>query len=262
MINIMRKISSIFIIILTFLQAQNLDQYSQAIEQGQLSTVREDIKQLKDEYPDNPEVLFLSAVVETDAEKALDIYKNIINQYPESQTAKKAKVEIIKYHYTNGLYHKTVEEAKKFITENPNSELSEELVPLLFSSLKAIKRTDLIEFYKKEFSKNYPELRPYLKDSDQLSLYTIKEKPYTLDTERKATTKYAVQIGVFSNLENARSLLNKLKEKGYNAYIKEKSSNQRFQAVKIGPFTSRAKANQIGRELERKFNLNYIIVRP
>ena len=48
----MRKISSIFIIILTFLQAQNLDQYSQAIEQGQLSTVREDIKQLKDEYPD------------------------------------------------------------------------------------------------------------------------------------------------------------------------------------------------------------------
>jgi len=260
--NIMHKISIIFIIVLTFIQAQNLDKYYQAIEQGRLSSVREDIEQLKNEYPDNPKVLFLSAVVETDAEKALDIYENIINQYPDSQAAKKAKGEIIKYHYTNGLYHKTVEEAKKFITENPNSELSKELVPLLFSSLKAIQRTDLIEFYKKEFSKNYPELRPYLKDSSYLSLYTIRERAHTPDTELETPTKYAVQIGVFSNLENARSLLNKLKEKGYNAYIKEKSSNQRFQAVKIGPFTSRAKANQVGRELERKFNLNYIIVRP
>ena len=42
-------------------------------------------------------------------------------------------------------------------------------------------------------------------------------KDVTLATTGKL---YKVQVGAFSQLSNANKLLNELKEKGYNAYIK------------------------------------------
>lgn len=258
----MKKLLTLFIFTTILLTGQNLEEYYRDIEAGKLKSVRNAVEELRDNYPDNPEVLFLSTVVEDDAEKSVRIYNRIINQYPDSQTALKATVELIKYNYTTGLYHKTVEMAKEFITDHSDSELTKDVVPLLFCSLKAINRTDLIDFYKNKLGNSYPELQPYLKDSEYLSLYTISEGQRKSRPGPQNSEQFAIQIGVFSNPDNARSLMEELQSQGYKSYLQEKQSNQKFQAVKLGPYPSRARAKQIGMEIERKLNLNYIIVKP
>ena len=94
-----------------------------------------------------------------------------------------------------------------------------------------------------------------------MSLYEIRQQD-RYSRESQDSANYAIQIGVFSKPSNAQTMLNKLKSKGYKAYLQKKLENQNHQAVKIGPFPSRARANLVGKEIQRRFNLHYIIVRP
>ncbi|MCF7886029.1 MAG: SPOR domain-containing protein [Candidatus Marinimicrobia bacterium] len=258
----MKKIIILILILNSALLAQNLEKYYNMLDQGKIESAQENIEQLCKNYPDNPEVLFLSGIVETNSDQAINIYEKIIENHPDSKIANRARVELIKYYYSNGLYHKTVEETKSFISEKPNSELTKEIVGLLFCSLQAIKRTDLIDFYQNKLSNNYPQLTPYIKNSNYLDIYTVKQQGRFSEQSIEDSGEYALQVGAFSNPNNARNLLNNLKAEGYQAYLEKRSANQRVQVVKIGPFSSRSRANQVGKQIERKFNLDYIIIKP
>ena len=60
----------------------------------------------------------------------------------------------------------------------------------------------------------------------------------------RRTKKYAVQVGAFSNLENADALVIKLKKKGYPSYARLSTSrnNKTFFTVVIGRYKNREEA--------------------
>jgi rare lipoprotein A len=62
------------------------------------------------------------------------------------------------------------------------------------------------------------------------------------------TPGYYVQIGAFSNLENAQSLLERTDELGMRAYVEKDGDTHR---VVVGPYTSFSHASSAQRELER-----------
>lgn len=257
----MKNIYLLILILFISLEAQNIEKGYNYIVKGEIEQAQNYIKELQKDFPGNPDVALLSAILEEDGKKAIQDFEDIIENHPESEAALQARAELIKYYYTTGLYHKTIEKSKAFITDNSDLEITGEIVAILLSSLKAIKRDDLIEFYKNEFSNNYPHLKPYIYESNHLSLYELKKQDrYTSDPQD--STQYAIQIGVFAKPENAQSILEQLKTKGYKAYLQRKPGSNNNQAVKIGPYPSRARANLVGKEIQRRFNLHYIIVRP
>ncbi|HSH53130.1 MAG TPA: SPOR domain-containing protein, partial [Bacteroidales bacterium] len=58
---------------------------------------------------------------------------------------------------------------------------------------------------------------------------------------------YLVQIGAFSNLENARTLENQAKGNGFDAYVKPEGS---LYKVQIGAFSDKKNADQLKRRAE------------
>ena len=57
---------------------------------------------------------------------------------------------------------------------------------------------------------------------------------------------YTVQVGAFSEKENASGLVNKLQSQGFTAYITSKSPYR----VQVGAFRTEAAAEELGNELE------------
>lgn len=64
---------------------------------------------------------------------------------------------------------------------------------------------------------------------------------------------FTVQIGSFSRQTNAANLCQKLKNKGYDAYIKEATfEGRQMYRVRVGKFSSRDKAQDLEKELSAK----------
>ncbi len=68
-----------------------------------------------------------------------------------------------------------------------------------------------------------------------------------------ASNGFAVQLGVFSNPDNARELVDRLNRQGIRAYMETR--------VQIGPFLNRAEAEKAQAEM-RKLGLNALVVTP
>ncbi|MBM7623065.1 SPOR domain-containing protein [Sporohalobacter salinus] len=58
---------------------------------------------------------------------------------------------------------------------------------------------------------------------------------------------FVVQVGAFDNHDNAKGLVDKLKAKGYSAYI----TSQNPYKVQVGAFKKRDKATQLGNKLKK-----------
>ncbi len=73
--------------------------------------------------------------------------------------------------------------------------------------------------------------------------------------------KFTVQVGAFTKPEYAQKLVNRLRQKGYNAYILVGRQRQDvFNQVRIGSYTKRAFADKIGEKLSQAEDLPYIVL--
>ena len=78
--------------------------YLSLINEGQISGVKEQLPELISKYPNNPDIMFLKGIMTTDGNKSVEIYKKILNNFPESRYASEAAVKIAEYYYSLGLY--------------------------------------------------------------------------------------------------------------------------------------------------------------
>jgi DNA-binding response OmpR family regulator/cell division septation protein DedD len=91
---------------------------------------------------------------------------------------------------------------------------------------------------------------------------SVSKKP-AIQTEAKALKQkiYSVQVGSFANEKNAASLVKKLKNKGYNAFIKKDLVDGKliFHRVLIGKFDIKKKALEHSRLILQKESIKSII---
>ncbi len=71
---------------------------------------------------------------------------------------------------------------------------------------------------------------------------------------------YAVQLATFSNKENAKVLMEKLRAKGYDAYVRDAFGDGRRMRVLVGPRIERKNAEQLRDKLSTDFALNGFII--
>lgn len=84
--------------------------------------------------------------------------------------------------------------------------------------------------------------------------------------QEKPAPKFAVQAGYFGNEKNAGALAERLKGKGYEAYVvkneaSDKGGTKTFYRVLIGKFDSGKKAAELAREIKQKENLSVVVFR-
>ncbi|MFA4838215.1 MAG: SPOR domain-containing protein [Candidatus Neomarinimicrobiota bacterium] len=278
-----KTISILFLILPILLSAQDLSAYYSLLESGQRDSVLRALPAIKAQFPDSPEALYLSGLVETDGEKALLIYKDVLSKYPDSQRADDAFLKVIEFIYTKGLYNKTIKYSRDMIRVYPNSELIGSCVHFLLCSFNAMNRRDSVDFYVDYYAKNYPGIQtdfagyscaprltiavpqktpvsvspPASKESVQESASSVP----TAEIEKKSAGKYTLQFGAFSNESNASALKSRLKSAGLEPFIQPLNlNNKSLLSVRAGSFVTKDEARKVGEKLKLEKKIDYVIV--
>lgn len=68
------------------------------IAQGKAEAVREELPELNEQFPSDPGIIFLNAVLEEDATKAEGMYETIIKMHPQSEWADDVQWRIVQYY--------------------------------------------------------------------------------------------------------------------------------------------------------------------
>jgi DedD protein len=77
----------------------------------------------------------------------------------------------------------------------------------------------------------------------------LQKSAETRSTGKQASTEgYVAQIGAYANADTAQQEFKKLKQWGFRAYTEKVGGNVR---VRVGPYTDRDKAEQVGHLLEK-----------
>jgi len=211
-----------------FSQEVNIVPYLKQIDNGQKVKALAKLAELKDEYPNDPSVMFLEGVLTENGQEAVAIYTKIINEYPKSRYADASVFRIYSYYYALGLYGT----ANSFLNR---------------------------------LKKDYPN-SPYIKIAEQRtgSIQTTKttslSKPIKTKTpgtkSKKIVYKYTIQAGAFTVSANANHLKTEFENAGFYSTIKEKNvAGTIFHVVYVGKFETEASARKALNIINKQFNL-------
>ena len=109
------KFLSLIIFVPLAIFPQNIEMYLSLIDQGQIEGVKEQLPALISKYPNNPDILFLAGVLSMDGNKSYNIYKELLENFPDSKYAPDAAVKIGEYYYSLGFIRKLEPNYLKFL---------------------------------------------------------------------------------------------------------------------------------------------------
>ena len=250
----------IFIIsIFSILHSQNTDLYFSLIDENELDGVKENLPELLSKYPNDPGVLFLKAILTDDGESAIKQYKYILENYSKSIYAPEAAMKIGEYFYARGLYTQSAALLKNIPMKYPRYPQMQRLTDLMINSFNAIGEADSAKYYSLIIKSMFPAIdtNNETKDNKLSQVFSFRKK-----TENFGP--YVVQIGAFSNKENAKRLRLQVRQLGHDVSINKVDSNGKsFYAVRINRYKSKRKAEEVGKDIKSKLGVNYrILYRP
>jgi tetratricopeptide (TPR) repeat protein len=219
----------------TFPQDVNIIPYLKQIESGKAEDVKYELTDLKERHPESPSVMFLDGVLTENGQKALLIYQNIVDNYPESKYADAALYRIYSYYYALGLYESANKKLNLLINNYPASPY-----------INIAKQNQLL-------------INPDIEQEEN------KETRYGRDQQTiddvAGSYKYTIQAGAFSNSENARSLQDNFEKSGlYSQIIAKQVAGTTFHIVYVGRFVTTDEAEDFLRTINTRFNLTGRVV--
>ena len=246
-------------LLLCCLHSQNIEMYLSLINEGQISGVKEQLPELISKYPNNPDIMFLKGIMTTDGNKSVEIYKKILNNFPESRYASEAAVKIAEYYYSLGLYSQAGKHLSRIPRVYPRFSNIQRVIDLMVSSFIAIGEEDSAKYYANIYKSMFPTLNVDNLDKE--------EKPLTYGNkyQKKSINKaYVIQVGAFSNVENANRMKLQISQIGYNVEIsKVENKGLILYAVRVVRYETKFEAEKVGRLLKKKLGNEYrVLYRP
>lgn len=248
-----------FVSIFSILSSQNVDLYFSLINQGELDGVKENLPELLSKYPNDPGVLYLRAILTDDGKSAIEQYKFILENYPNSSYAPDAAMKIGEYFYASGLYTQSAALLKNIPIKYPRYTHMQRLTDLMINSFNAIGEADSAKYYSLIIKSMFPSIETNIEEKDnKLSqIFSFRKKTENLGP-------FVVQVGAFSSEENANRLKLQISQLGHDVSINKVDSNGKtFYAVRINRYKTKRRAEEIGKDIKSKLGVNYrVLYRP
>jgi cell division septation protein DedD len=241
MVNFLKIVPFILLLLApasAYSQEVNIIPYLKQIEAGEKDKAVDALKDLKDEYPDDPSVMFLDGVLTENGQNAIGIFKTIIDKYPKSRYADASLYRIYSYYYALGLYQTSknyLAQLKKEYPHSPYIQIAEKKIP----AKDEVSGEDKVE----------KEKRP--------------EKPKTESNKKtnKTDYKFTIQAGAFSNSDNAASLKKNFSDAGFFSETKEKNvAGTLFTIVYVGKFLNEDDARNFLEVIKSRFQISGRVV--
>ena len=282
------KIIYFFGVILSSLISQDhLDALIQDVLHGSRDSAAIYLPAIDQKYPNNPTVMYLKGLLETDGDEAMKIFSNLYNTHPTSDYGDDAVMKVAEYYYAAGLYVQAANWLKKMPIYYSRSEHIERAVKLFLNSLIVSGHRDTAIFYSRVFKRQFPTLDVDGKINHLLQEFEKSKKqkeqaeaqspepvePVDIPVEYKTEVPidqidsaldngiYSLQSGAYGVLENADQQKINLIIAGFDARITELYRNNKvLYAVRIGYFNSKEDARHIGSQIQTEVDLATIVV--
>ena len=273
---------------LSILPAQDhLDALIQDVLHGSRDSAAIYLPTMEQKYPNNPSLMYLKGLLETNGEEAKDVFATLYNTHPTSEYGDDAVMKVAEYYYDAGLYVQAKNWLKKMPIYYSRSEHIERAVKLFLNSLIVSGHKDTAVFYSRVFKRQFPSLdvdgkiKDLLKDFEKADQQKenakafasknsksevafgeiIYDTPIVIIEARNASGIYSLQTGAYSVRENAESQKINLIISGFSARINELyKSNGTLYAVRIGEFDSKEDALKVGAQIKTKLDINTIVI--
>ena len=265
----------------------HLDALIQDVLHGSRDSAAIYLPAIDQKYPNNPTVMYLKGLLETDDDEAMKIFSNLYNTHPTSDYGDDAVMKVAEYYYAAGLYVQAANWLKKMPIYYSRSEHIERAVKLFLNSLIVSGHRDTAIFYSRVFKRQFPTLDVDGKINHLLQEFEKSKKqkeqaeaqspepvePVDITVEYKTEVPidqidsaldngiYSLQSGAYGVLENADQQKINLIIAGFDARITELYRNNKvLYAVRIGYFNSKEDARQISSLIKTKVDLDTIVV--
>lgn len=222
------------------------------IYNGQAERVRIELPTLQKQYPNDPGVAYLDAILTTDGVTAVKKFQAIVDQFPQNEWADDALYKVYQYYYSVGLYKTADEKFEQLKQQYPNSlyvvGLAQEQKPVSIQQEAPAKRK-----------------RPDTVETKPVEQPAAVEAPTAEVPDSGVAVapvgKFAVQAGAFSAEKNAQKQVDFFATIGKKAVIGTKlSGGKTLYVVFIKGFSSEQDARSFIAELKSKYNIESIIV--
>lgn len=214
-----------------FSQEVDIVPYLKAIENGNIGEAKEALVDLKIKYPDDPSVMFLNGVLKENGQEAVVIYQNIVDNYPNSKYADAALYRIFSYYYALGLY----DTAREKLNQLKFSYRSSPYIQVADQILSDLEKSDSQE--------------------------TNKDKTENINSVTEENYKYTIQAGAFTNLDNAKKLMDEFENAGIFTQLTDKVvGGTTFHVVYAGKFEKYEEAESFLQVVNSKYKVNGSIV--
>eukprot|EP01107_Rhizomastix_libera_P000202 TRINITY_DN10396_c0_g1_i2.p1 TRINITY_DN10396_c0_g1~~TRINITY_DN10396_c0_g1_i2.p1 ORF type:complete len:247 (-),score=16.14 TRINITY_DN10396_c0_g1_i2:170-910(-) len=219
-----------------FAQSTKVAAYLKLAAQGKIEEVKSKLPELVSKYPDEPGVKLIQAVIMDDGLKAVEIYKKIVKEYPNSEWADDAQWRVVQFYSIIGDTTNAKFELDKFRRVYPNSEFLAPASDAVKVSIADAKH----DYAAKTVKKNEPA-----KD----------DKKHTAKNEKLAPEeeKFGLQVGIYTTKSAAESEKKRFMAMKLRTEVKEKKlENEIKYAVVIGDYSSKESAEKAKNEVEKK----------
>mgnify|MGYP005838025301 CR=1 FL=1 len=204
----------------------------EAYERGALSQVE---AYLSRGAADSVEAEFLRAALTADAENAVENYRRIVLQHPESPFSKRALYRIYEYYYALGIYGRAEEFEKALDGFSP-----------------PVRRLRLPD----------PTIPPQAQPPGERSAADSLTGGKLTDVQSQKPSVFSLQVGAFSSRFNAEKLRNELVKSGYTVEILDASNTKNhLHAVRVIGYYDEYAARCAAEELQRKFGCQTILIK-
>jgi len=231
---------------------------------------------IKLKYPNSAVPLFLEAYIEQDGERAVKLYNQIIQNYPNSTFADDALLKIAQYYYALGSYVSARQYLDNLIDQYSDSPLIPEAKYISARCLIATGYYYTAEEELKEITKKYSsspfksQARQELRILDDLS--KEEQNPLQLsnpiiNSETQGTIsqdkkKFTIQIGAFRDQNNALREKEVYSQKGYLVAINSKDVNgDLLYMVSVGEFETEVQAATFGEVFKKLHGVSFHVVK-
>lgn len=145
--------------------------------------------------------------------------------------------------------------AKKQDTTNQQSETKKEQTPQSQIEEKQAKESEIQIAKKEETKQTQVKESPQKIEEVAKKEESLSTKQYKKPVKTLAHSYYTIQIGAFSEISNAKALMEKAKQAGYKVTL----SKEDVYKVKIGKYSKFSQAKKISEELRKKGFENFIL---
>ena len=267
----------IFLSISGSIEAQDLEnELISWIEKHSKEELKNRIDTIRKKYPNSTVPLFLEAYVEENGDRAVELYKQLIEKYPGSKFIENALLKIGQYYYAIGSYVAARQYLDNLADQFSDSPLVPEAKYLAARCLIASGYYVSAEQELKEVTKKYPKspfknhAKEELASLDELAKQDnnpprIHDATANSDLPFESSSvngKYTIQIGAFQDQNNASRQKELYARKGYLTSVESKTvSNNLLYLVWVGEFETEEQAARFGEVFKNLHGGSFHVVR-